>query len=107
VFHRRWQGSPLTAHVVCPGFVPETIAVTSRGFMRFLMKHVLPHMPFARTADEASDSFVFMATDPGVAKQPGLFWGEQKPIESSPESRDAAKADRFFAWGLRTVGLEG
>jgi hypothetical protein len=40
-----------------------------------------------------------------VAKQPGLFWGEQKPIESSPESRDAAKADRFVTWGLRTVGL--
>ena len=107
VFHRRWRGGPLTSHVVCPGFVPETIAVSSRGFQSLLMKYVLPHMPFARSADEATDSFVFMATDPGVARQPGLFWGEQKPIESSPESRDETKADRFFAWGLRTVGLGG
>jgi NAD(P)-dependent dehydrogenase (short-subunit alcohol dehydrogenase family) len=106
-FHRRWQGSALTSHVVCPGFVPETIAVSSRGFQRFLMKYVLPHMPFARSADEATDSFVFMATDPAVSRQPGLFWGEKKPIEASPESGDPAKADRFFTWGLRTVGLGG
>jgi len=32
--------------------------------MRWLMAHVLPHMPFATRADAAADSFVFMALRP-------------------------------------------
>ncbi|MDP1823545.1 MAG: SDR family NAD(P)-dependent oxidoreductase [Archangium sp.] len=106
-FTRRWAASARTAHAVCPGFVPETVAASTQGFQRFLMTHVLAHMPFARSPAEAVDSFVFMATDAGVARQPGLFWGEKQPLASSPESRDEAKSERFFAWGLRTLGLPG
>lgn len=106
-FQRRWRGSALTAHTVCPGFVPETAAASTQGFQRFLLKYVLPWMPFARSATEAVDSFVFMATDPGVAGQPGLFWGEKKPLEASPEARDEAKSERFFTWAQHAAGLSG
>ncbi len=39
--------------VVCPGFVPVTAAEHVHGPMHFLMRHVMPHMPFASSRDAA------------------------------------------------------
>lgn len=46
-----------------PGFVPTTAEASTSGAMRWLMAHVLPHMPSATRADAAADSFLFMALD--------------------------------------------
>jgi hypothetical protein len=46
-----------------PGLVPTTAEASTSGAMRWLMAHVLPHMPSATRADAAADSFLFMALD--------------------------------------------
>lgn len=104
-FAARWAGSPLTAHAVCPGFVPKTAAESTRGALRFMMRHVLPHLPFATAPEAAVDSFVFMATDPSVAATPGRFWGERKVIASSPDSLDETERARFWAWAHEAAGF--
>ena len=102
---RRLPPRHVTANAVCPGFVPATVAASTHGAMRFAMRHVLPRMPFATSVDAATDSFVFMATDPSIEGVGGRFFGERHPIESSPEARDPELARRFWHLAADLTGL--
>ena len=102
---RRLAGTPITANAACPGFVPTTASDSARGAKRLFMRTVLVRMPFAVSVDDATDSFVFMATDPALDGVSGGFYGEQHPIESSPDSHDAALAARFWATAERLTGF--
>jgi len=93
---RRLAPRPVTVNAVCPGFVPATAAASTSGVMRLVMSFVMPHMPFATSVDAATDSFVFMAVDPSLEGVGGKFFGEQHPIESSPQSRDTEQSQRFW-----------
>jgi retinol dehydrogenase 12 len=93
---RRLAARPITANAVCPGFVPATAAASTSGVMRWVMSWVMPHLPFATSVDAATDSFVFMALDPSLEGVGGKFFGEQHPIESSPQSRDTDQSQRFW-----------
>lgn len=104
-FAARWAGTSLSAHAVCPGFVPATGAASTHGVLHFMMQHVLPHMPFATSPEAAAESFVFMATDPAVAASPGGFWGERHLLEASADARDDAKQARFLTWARAAVRL--
>jgi retinol dehydrogenase-12 len=102
---RRLPPRPITANAVCPGFVPATAAASTRGAMRLLMEHVMPRMRFATSVRDAADSLVFMALDPSVEGVGGAFYGEQHPIESSPESHDVDRARRFWDLAADLTGL--
>lgn len=93
---RRLAGSPISANAVCPGFVPATAAASTRGPMRLVMTHLMPHMPFATSVNAATDSLVYMAVDPSLDGVGGKFYGECRPIESSAQSRDVDQARRFW-----------
>lgn len=59
--------------------------------MKLVMTHVMPHMPFAHSIDEATaDTFVKVATDETLGG--GGFYGEGKAIESSAEGHGEEKA---------------
>ncbi len=102
---RRLPPRPITANAVCPGFVPATAAASTRGAMRFVMQHVMPRMPFATSVGDATDSLVFMAVDPSIEGVGGKFFGERRPIESSPESHDLERAHRFWELAADLTGL--
>ncbi len=93
-------GTSVTANAVCPGFVPMTAANSTTGFQRWLLRHVLVHLPFARSIEESVESFVFMALDASLVQVGGKFFGEKTAIASSPESLDVSKARQF--WELAT-----
>ncbi len=95
---RRLPPRPITANAVCPGFVPATAAASTHGAMHVVMTHLMPHMPFATSVDDATESLAFMALDPSLDGVGGKFFGERHPIESSPESLDIDRAQRF--WNL-------
>jgi NAD(P)-dependent dehydrogenase (short-subunit alcohol dehydrogenase family) len=102
---RRLAGTSITANAVCPGFVPTTAAASTAGPMRLLMSLVMPHMPFATSVADATDSFVFMALDPSLDGVGGGFYGERHPIESSPQSHDVEQARRFWRLAEQLTGL--
>lgn len=102
--NRRLDGSGATANAVCPGFVPTTAAESTHGVMKLVMKYLMPHMPFAHSVDEATDTFVTVATDATLGG--GGFYGEGKAIESSPESHDDEKARRLWGLSARLCGIE-
>lgn len=95
---RQLAGTNVTVNAVCPGFVPETVAESFHGFRRFLFKQLLVHMPFATRVGRATDSLVFMAVDSSLARVSGKFYGEQRPLASSQDSYDTAKAQSFWTW---------
>ena len=101
-----WPGT-VTVNAVCPGFVPATAAASTSGAMHWVMAHVMPHMPFATSVDAATDSLVFMATDPSLDGVGGKFYGEKHEIESSPESYDLDKARRFWAFAAELTDRTG
>ena len=104
---RRLQPRPITANAVCPGFVPATAAASTHGAMRVLMTHLMPHLPFATSVDAATESLAYMALNPSLDGVGGKFYGERHPIESSPESLDIDRAQRFWKLAADLTGFHG
>jgi len=102
---RRLPPRRITANAVCPGFVPVTAAQSVRGPMRWFMRHVLAHMPFARSVEQAASSLAWMATDPSLEGVGGKYFSDCVEQRSSEDSRDPALAARFWALACALVGV--
>jgi hypothetical protein len=63
-------------------------------------------MPFATSVDDAAGALAFMAVDPSIEGVGGQFFGERRPIDSSPESRDIDKARRFWELASALTGFD-
>lgn len=94
--NRRIRGSGITANALCPNFVPETISSEATGVRRLLYQFVFSLLPFARSLDEATNTYLYVATNPVLKGVGGKFYGEQAEIESSAESYDQAKATELW-----------
>lgn len=103
---RRLRDKSVTVNAVCPGFVPETAGEHAKGFQKFLFAHVLTHVPGAQTAKDASDNLVFMVTDPALGDVTGQFYGEKKPIKSSPDSYDQAQQQKLWDLTWKLTGVD-
>lgn len=102
---RRLEGTGVVVHAVCPGFVPATVAEHAHGVRRFLMKHVLPHLPGARSVEQAAGNTLFAATSAPAGERTGRFYGEEKEVAASAQANDVAQAKRFWAWASERAGL--
>ena len=105
---RRLAGSGVTSNAVCPGFVPQAIGDRRTSpFDRLLYRQILPRMPFARSLDQASSSYLFVATDPSLEGIGGKFITDGKERLSSDESYDEAKARKLWDLSWTWCGLNG
>ena len=105
---RRLTGSGVTSNAVCPGFVPEAIGDRrTSAFDRLLYRKILPRMPFARTLDQASSSYLLAATDPRWEGIGGKFIVDGNERRSSDESYDEAKARKLWDVSWTWCGLDG
>ena len=103
---RRLTGTGVTSNAVCPGFVPEAIADRRTSPVeRFLYKQILARMPFARSLEQASTSYMVAATDPGLEGVGGKFIVDGKERRSSEESYDEQKARRLWDASWAWCGL--
>ena len=66
----------------------------------------LGRAPFATSVDAAADALAFIAVDPSIEKTGGPFYGECRPIASSPESHDIDKARRFWEVASALTGFD-
>lgn len=101
---RRLSGSGVTSNAVCPGFVPESIADRRKSIERWFYREILARMPFARSLEQASSSYLFVATDPRYETVGGKFIVDCKEIDSSDESYDEEKARRLWDASCKMVG---
>jgi NAD(P)-dependent dehydrogenase (short-subunit alcohol dehydrogenase family) len=103
---RRLDGTGVTSNAVCPGFVPEAIAARRKSPLgRFFYAQVMTRMPFARSIDQASDSYITVATEPALELVGGKFFVDGKEKPSSEESYDAEKARRLWELSSAWCGL--
>ena len=103
---RRLAGTGVTSNAVCPGFVPEAIGDRRTSPIdRLLYRKILPRMPFARSLDQASSSYLMAATDPRWEGVGGKFIVDGKERRSSDESYDEARARRLWELSWAWCGL--
>lgn len=103
--NRRVESKRITVNAVCPGWVPETLAERRTGLSRFVYRHLMPHAPGARTAQQAADNTCFAATNPAYATRGGVFIAEENEIRSSEQSYDQVQAERFWTVACGLAGL--
>ena len=104
---RRLAGTGVTSNAVCPGFVPEAIGDRRTSpFDRLLYRKILPRMPFARSLDQASSSYLLAATDARWAGAGGRFIVDGKERRSSEASYDEAQARRLWELSWTWCGLD-
>ena len=103
---RRLAGTGVTSNAVCPGFVPEAIASRREARMeRFLFGQVLARMPFARSLEQASDSYMVAATAARYGNVGGKFIVDGKEKPSSPDSYNEQKAGLLWERSREWCGL--
>ena len=90
---RRLEGSGVTANTLHPGFVRTTIfrgpglaSVLLRGAARLI----------AISPDEGAKTSIHLASSPDVEGITGRYFVKEKPVPSSPQSRDTAAAQRLW-----------
>ena len=104
---RQLAGTGVTSNAVCPGFVPEAIADRRKSAVeRWMYREILSRMPFARSLEQASASYLIAATDPRYESVGGKFIVDGKEISSSDESYDEEKARRLWDLSLTWCGLD-
>ena len=104
---RQLKGTGVTSNAVCPGFVPAAIADRrTSSIERFMYKQILARMPFARSLEQASASYLFTATDPALEGVGGKFIVDGKERRSSDESYDEQKARRLWDLSWAWCGLD-
>jgi NAD(P)-dependent dehydrogenase (short-subunit alcohol dehydrogenase family) len=104
---RRLAGTGVTSNAVCPGFVPAAIAARRKSiFARFFYAQIMARMPFARSLEQASSSYMFAATDPSLEGMGGKFIVDGKEKRSSDESYDEVKAKHLWEKSWQWCGLD-
>ena len=81
---RRLTGTGVTSNAVCPGFVPAAIAARrSSPIEKIFYASIMARMPFARSLEQASASYMIAATDPAFEDVGGKFIVDGKEKASS------------------------
>jgi NAD(P)-dependent dehydrogenase (short-subunit alcohol dehydrogenase family) len=105
--NRRLAGTGVTSNAVCPGFVPEAIGDRRKSPVeRFFYKQIMARMPFARSTEQASASYLIAATDPRYEKIGGKLIADGVEVRSSEESYDEVKARRLWELSWVWCGLD-
>jgi NAD(P)-dependent dehydrogenase (short-subunit alcohol dehydrogenase family) len=101
-------GRQVAVNAVCPGFLPDTqLGAQPTVWRRILSEHIHPRMPFARTAEEAAEDILFVATSQHLAGVTGRLFTDQKECRSSDDSYPHEQIERLFARCERWCDLEG
>ncbi|TFG68051.1 MAG: SDR family NAD(P)-dependent oxidoreductase, partial [Anaerolineales bacterium] len=104
---RRLTGTDVTSNAVCPGFVPAAIAARRKSpFARFFYSQIMARMPFARSLEQASSSYMVAITDPKLEGIGGKFIVDGQEKLSSDESYDQEKAKRLWEMSWQWCNLD-
>ncbi len=101
------NNTSVTSLAVCPGFVPQAFGSRrTNPLERFLYLHIMTRMPFARSLDQASNSYLAVATDPRFANMGGRFIVDGEDTPSSEESYEEEEAKKLWELSRRWCGLD-
>ncbi|MGD6793033.1 SDR family oxidoreductase [Metabacillus indicus] len=102
---RRWRDSGITVNAMCPGFVPESIAEHHTGGRKWMFKYVLARLPMATSLKKAAAMEAWMGGADELQGISGKYFEQFKPVQSSPESYDQMKAEKFWELASQKCGI--
>ncbi len=100
---RRLVGTRVTANSLHPGFVRTTI-FRQGGLVGWLLRRAADVL--AVSPEEGAKTSVYLASSPDVASVTGRYFVKERPVESSPQSRDASAALRLWRLSDEMTGLK-
>ena len=105
--NRRLAGRGVTSNAVCPGFVPMAIGDRRTGLLeRFFYRQIMARMPFARSLEQASASYLAAAAGARFEGVGGKLIADGVEVRSSDESYDEQKARRLWDESWVWCGLD-
>ena len=100
---RRWAGTGITANSLHPGFVATRFGDQSGGLFSYVVRMA---KMFAISPEKGSDTIVYLASSPEVARVSGAYFYKCRPATPSKEAQDDAAARRLWLESARLGGLE-
>jgi NAD(P)-dependent dehydrogenase (short-subunit alcohol dehydrogenase family) len=99
---RRLEGTGVTANALHPGFV-ATRFMAGNGTLGWFMRRWAGL--FAISPEEGAKTSVYLASSPEVEGVSGRYFVKQRPVDSSPASRDAEAARRLWRLSEELTGM--
>lgn len=99
---RRLKGTGVTANALHPGFVASSFTARNGVFGWFMRRWAAL---FAVSVEEGAKTPIYLATSPNVEGVSGQYFVKQKPVPSSPASRDDAAARRLWRLSEELCGI--
>ncbi len=106
-YERRRPGPDYPAiYAVQPGLVQTDIGLKGNTWLHRLAWRVRRRMSGHKTPAEGAATSIYLATEPAVLEQSGLYWDDCQPKKSYSSSYDEAEAARLWALSEEMVGIE-
>jgi retinol dehydrogenase 12 len=100
---RRIQGSGVTANALHPGFVRTNfLQVFNDAPAGWMIKSVANVI--ALSPEKGARTSIYLASSPEVEGVSGRYFVKEKPVESSPQSRDQAAWERLWRLSVEMTG---
>ncbi len=105
-FEKKKGNSKVTIYAVQPGLVYTDIGLKRTTWLHAFAWKVRRTLWKSKSAAEGADTSIFLATDPDVSKQSGLYWDLREPKKSSDGSYRAEDIDRLWDWSLEKAKIK-
>jgi NAD(P)-dependent dehydrogenase (short-subunit alcohol dehydrogenase family) len=103
---RRLEGTGVTANTLHPGFVSTNfLEVFNDAPAGWLIRKLAPLV--ALTPQQGARTSIYLASSPEVDAISGRYFVKEKPVTSSPQSRDQATAQRLWQLSVEMTGVGG
>ena len=103
VLAQRLAEKNITVNCLHPGVVATNFGQSGSAFVRWAVKFAAPILTKAK--DGASTS-VFLATDPNVVGQTGLYFKDSKPAKTTKLAQDMQAAEELWRFSEQICGIE-
>jgi NAD(P)-dependent dehydrogenase (short-subunit alcohol dehydrogenase family) len=101
---RRLEGTGVTCNTLHPGFVRTNfLEVFNNARGGWLIKQVANVI--ALSPEQGALTSIYLASSPAVDGKSGQYYVKQKPVESSPQSRDRNTAERLWKLSEEMTGV--
>ena len=105
-FERRRGGKDPAVFAVQPGLVQTDIGLKGNTWLHRLAWRVRRRMSGHKTPAEGAATSVYLADEPGVSDQSGLYWDDCQPKKTYSSSYDRDEARILWETSLEMTGLD-
>ncbi len=96
----------VASYAIQPGLVQTDIGLKGNTWLHRLAWKVRRQMKGHKTPAQGAATSIFLATQPDVQNQTGLYWDNCQPKKSYSSSNDEEEARRLWQWSCEVCGIK-